>query len=132
MPVVRAGSQRPIRDLASALFGSVATSIPPVGGATMADTNRPARPDEPIEAELVVEPTAPATAEPALDPDYDEHGVPSLDYVRQKIEGRYATSIGLTELAEDTPEARTEAQQAADREEAARARLEEIRRSLRP
>ena len=58
--------------------------------------------------------------------------MPSLDYVRQKIEGRYATSLGLNELAEDTQAARTEQQQAAEREEAARARLEEIRRSLRP
>jgi hypothetical protein len=98
----------------------------------MTDANRPTRPDEPIEAELVTEPGGPATTEPAPAPDYDEHGVPSLDHVRQKIEGRYATSIGLTELAEDTPAARTEQQRAADREEAARARLEEIRRSLRP
>jgi hypothetical protein len=95
----------------------------------MADANRPTPPDEPIEAEQVEEPTGTG---PVPAPDYDEHGVPSLDYVRQKIEGRYATSLGLTELAEDTPAARTEQQRAADRDEAARARLEEIRRSLRP
>jgi hypothetical protein len=98
----------------------------------MTDANRPTRPDEPVEAELVAEPTGPARTGPPPAPDYDEHGVPSLDYVREKIEGRYATSVGLTELAEDTPAARTEQQQAADREEAARTRLEEIRRSLRP
>ena len=47
----------------------------------------------PIDAEIVPDPTPPAP--PA--PDYDEHGVPSLDYVREKIESRYATSIGAAE-----------------------------------
>jgi phage shock protein A len=83
---------------------------------------------EPIDAEIVPDP-APA-AVPAPAPDYDEHGVPSLDYVRNKIEGRYATSIGATELAEETVEGRSLAQQEADREEAAKARLAEIRKSL--
>lgn len=63
-------------------------------------------------------------------PDYNAAGVPSLDFVRDKIEGRYAQSLGSTELAEETPEARSVAKQAADREEAARERLEAIRRSL--
>ncbi|HYN72939.1 MAG TPA: hypothetical protein VES60_10590 [Nakamurella sp.] len=64
-------------------------------------------------------------------PDYSKAGVPSLDYVRDKIEGRYAHSLGATELAEGIPEVRSFEEQAAKREEAARDKLEEIRRSLR-
>src|ERR1700712_758275 len=33
-------------------------------------------------------------------PDYSAAGVPSLDYVRDKIEGRYGTAIGSAELAQ--------------------------------
>ncbi|MEN3270133.1 hypothetical protein [Pseudonocardia sp.] len=63
-------------------------------------------------------------------PDYDERGVPSLDYVRDKIESRYATSLGAAELAEGTAKARTLEEQEAEREQAAKAKLDEIRRSL--
>ena len=63
-------------------------------------------------------------------PDYDERGVPSLDYVRDKIESRYATSLGAAELAEGTAEGRTLEEQEAEREQAAKAKLDEIRRSL--
>jgi phage shock protein A len=78
---------------------------------------------QPIDAEIVPDPAPPA-------PDYDEHGVPSLDYVRDKIEGRYATSIGAAELAEGTAAGRDVEQQEAERAAAAKAKLEEIRRSL--
>lgn len=64
-------------------------------------------------------------------PDYSVAGVPSLDFVRDKIEGRYARSLGSTELAEETPEARSFQEQAAKREEAAQEKLAAIRRSLR-
>lgn len=92
----------------------------------------PASEPEPIEAELVDEAPAPPPAPPvpAPAPDYDEHGVPSFDHVRDKIESRYATSVGAGELAAETPEGRTLEQQLAEREKAAAARLEEIRRSL--
>ncbi len=63
--------------------------------------------------------------------DYNQAGVPSLDFVRDKIEGRYGRSLGSTELAQETPEARSFEEQAAKREEAARDKLAEIRRSLR-
>lgn len=82
-------------------------------------------PSEPIDAELV----PPTTPEPPA-PDYDERGVPSFDYLRNKIEGRYATSLGSTDLAEDTPEARSLEEQQAAREQAAKAKLDEIRRGL--
>ncbi|MEJ3657597.1 PspA domain-containing protein [Actinomycetes bacterium KLBMP 9759] len=93
-----------------------------------------ADPNEPIDAEIVPEPVAPPTAPApsvvAPDPDYDERGVPSFDFVRDKIEGRYATSIGQQELAGETAQGRTVAEQEAEREKAAKAKLDEIRRSL--
>jgi hypothetical protein len=64
-------------------------------------------------------------------PDYNAAGVPSLDYVRDKIEGRYAHSLGSSELAKETPESRSFEEQAAKREEAAKEKLAAIRRSLR-
>lgn len=88
----------------------------------MADT-----PNEPIDAEIVPDPAAPA------DPvrfDYTDAGVPTLDYVRDKIEGRYATSLGMGELVGETERARSLAEQEEKRKEAAAAKLEEIRRSL--
>jgi len=63
--------------------------------------------------------------------DYTQAGVPSLDFVRDKIEGRYAQSLGSTELAAETPEARSFEEQAAKRAEAAKEKLDAIRRSLR-
>ncbi|WP_250548976.1 hypothetical protein [Pseudonocardia sp. H11422] len=71
------------------------------------------------------------TGEPGPAPDYTEAGVPSLDHVRDKIEGRYARSLGATELAEETEQAQSSAEQQAEREKAGRERLEQIRRSLR-
>jgi phage shock protein A len=58
-------------------------------------------------------------------------GVPTFDFVRDRIEGRYATAIGATELADESAAGRSVAQQQEDRDAKARERLEEIRRSLR-
>lgn len=90
---------------------------------------------EPIDAEIVPDPAAvpppPAPpSPPAPAPDYDEHGVPSFDYVRSTIENRVATSIGLGELAAETPQGRSIEEQEAERAKAAAAKLEEIRRSM--
>ena len=63
-------------------------------------------------------------------PDYTADGVPTFDFVRDRIERRAATADGAEELDAATPEAHDLAQQEAAREEAARAKLEEIRRSL--
>ena len=80
-------------------------------------------------------PGTPIVSDPAITAppaDYTAGGVPSLDFVRNKIEGRYATSLGATELAEDViPEVKSAREQAAAREEAARDKLEAIRRSMR-
>src|ERR1700712_4422999 len=75
------------------------------------------------------EPAVPAVdtpAEPADHPipvDYTDAGVPTFDFVRDRIEGRTATALGQGELDAETPEGRTLAQQEADRDEAARERL---------
>ncbi len=87
------------------------------------------RASEPIEAEIVPDPAPPAPPSPPT-PDYDEHGVPSLDYVRDKIESRYATSLGAAELAEGTAAGRSVEEQEAERAAKAKAKLEELRRSL--
>ena len=58
-------------------------------------------------------------------------GVPTFDFVRDKIEGRHATALGTTELADESAAGRSLAQQEEDRDTAARKRIEEIRRSLR-
>jgi len=85
----------------------------------------PETPDEPIDAEIVPEP---AQAPPPTG--YTDGGVPTLDYVRDKIESRYATALGMEELVGDTDQARSLAEQEEKRKEAAAAKLEEIRRSL--
>lgn len=82
---------------------------------------------KPVEAEIVADPVPPP---PTPAPDYDEHGVPSLDHLRDKIEGRYATSLGAAELAGDTDAGRSLEEQEAERAAAAKAKLEELRRSL--
>jgi phage shock protein A len=70
------------------------------------------------------------TVLPAPDPGYDAHGVPTFDAVREKIETRYGTAIGATELAEETPEGRSVAEQYEARERAAAERLQQIRESM--
>ena len=89
-------------------------------------------PDTPeiIDAEIVPDPAPLPPVPTTTTPDYDERGVPSFDHVRNKIEGRYATSIGATELADETEAARSFDEQQAAREKAAKKKLEEIRRSL--
>jgi hypothetical protein len=87
-----------------------------------------------IDAEIVEDPAALLAAAkadpPAFSPDYDEHGVPSFDYVRAKIEGRSAVAVGSTELAGETAEGRALDEQMAERDRKAKEKLDEIRRSL--
>ncbi|MPZ84367.1 MAG: hypothetical protein GEV28_29825 [Actinophytocola sp.] len=99
-------------------------------------TTGPDRPeqDEVLDAE-VVEPTAvelsaqPPPVVPAGD--YTDAGVPSFDYVRDRIEGRYATSLGAGELPEEAATTNSLDEQMAKREQAGRDKLEEIRRAMR-
>ncbi len=79
--------------------------------------------------------SAPIVTDPAFTPpptDYTDAGVPSMDFVRDKIEGRYANALGSAELAEEVlPEVKSMRERAAEREEAGRDKLEAIRRSMR-
>ncbi|OMC54426.1 hypothetical protein A5747_16375 [Mycobacterium sp. IS-836] len=74
------------------------------------------------------EPMTPA--EP--DPGYDDAGVPTFEYVREKIETRYGTSQGAAELAAETPEGRDVEEQYDERQRAAAERLAQIRESMHP
>lgn len=73
------------------------------------------------------------TSTPVIPPDtgYTAAGVPTLDGVREKIETRYGTALGATELAEETTEGRAAAQRFEARQHAAADKLEEIRSSMR-
>jgi phage shock protein A len=65
------------------------------------------------------------------DPGYDSAGVPTFDSVREKIEGRYATAQGATELDSESPEGQSVDQQYEERRRAATERLSQIRESMR-
>ena len=88
-----------------------------------------------VDGEIVDDTAATALAVPSPslpDPDYSESGVPGFDFVRDKIESRYTTSQGSSEVAglgtENTVEALDK--KIADREQAGKDRLAEIRRSM--
>jgi phage shock protein A len=87
-------------------------------------------PREPVDAEIVPDSAPSLPPPPAATPDYDERGVPSFEHIRDKIEGRAATGIGMAELAADTAAGRSIEEQEAERARAAKAKLEEIRRSM--
>jgi phage shock protein A len=61
---------------------------------------------------------------------YTDSGVPTFDSVREKIETRYGTSVGASELAAETPEGRTVEERYEKRQQAAAERLAEIRDSM--
>jgi hypothetical protein len=64
------------------------------------------------------------------DPGYTPAGVPTLEGVREKIETRYGTALGATELAQETPEGRAVAERYDAVQKAAARKLEEIRASM--
>lgn len=76
----------------------------------------------------------PVSATPPLEPDvepgYDDTGVPTFESVREKIETRYAASLGAAELAAETPEAQAVEERYAARQRAAAERLAQIRESM--
>ncbi|GAA2900877.1 hypothetical protein GCM10010472_68920 [Pseudonocardia halophobica] len=93
---------------------------------------------EPIDAEIVETETAGTSPVPVAPPapgtptaaGYTDEGVPTLDYVRDKIESRAATAAGWQELTGDTEAGRDVEEKFAEREQKAKDRLEEIRRSM--
>ena len=74
-------------------------------------------PDEPADSDAARQP----------DPGYDSAGVPTFESVREKIENRYATSLGDAELDAETPEGRSVEEQYEERQRAA---AERWRRSV--
>jgi phage shock protein A len=92
-------------------------------------TSEPGEREEPqvVDAEIVDDAPEPQVPQG----DYNEAGVPSFDYVRDRIEGRYGTSVGSTELAAETPEGRSIDEQMAERDRAGKEKLEQIRRAMR-
>lgn len=82
----------------------------------------------PADSEPGAEPPPPAEA---ADTGYTPGGVPTFESVREKIETRYGTAIGATELAAETPEGRSVEEQYEERQRAAAERLEQIRESVR-
>lgn len=91
-------------------------------------------PDDSTPADPAPEPTPAPAPVPVPEPDtgYTPAGVPTLEGVREKIESRYGTALGATELAEDTPEAQAAAERYAARQKAAEEKLAEIRNSMKP
>ncbi|WP_040795582.1 hypothetical protein [Nocardia higoensis] len=64
------------------------------------------------------------------DSGYSSSGVPTFDSVRDKVDRRFGTAQGMSELDRLTPAGRDADEQFAAREQAARERLDRIRRSL--
>lgn len=86
---------------------------------------------EPIEAEFVdLPPSGPVAPSYEQVTGYTTAGVPTFDHVREKIERRTTTALGAEELAHDTSAGQDAARAFEEREKAAKAKLDEIRRSL--
>ncbi|GAB7070873.1 hypothetical protein [Mycolicibacterium hodleri] len=88
-------------------------------------------PEEIVDAEIVPDP--PAETPPPTPPEtgYTQGGVPTFESVREKIETRFGTAIGSSELASETAEGREVEEQYEARQRAAHDRLEQIRASMR-
>ncbi|WP_448394505.1 hypothetical protein [Mycolicibacterium sp. XJ879] len=71
----------------------------------------------------------PPPADPA-ETGYTPSGVPTFESVREKIETRYGTAIGASELAAETPEGRSAEEQYEKRQRTAAERLAAIRESM--
>lgn len=98
------------------------------GEPTADEESTPEAQDTTSEALESPPPTPPAGA---ADSGYTPDGVPTFESVREKIETRYGTAIGATELAAETPEGRSVEEQYEERQRAAAERLEQIRNSMR-
>ena len=69
----------------------------------------------------------------AIQPDsgYDSTGIPTFEFVRDKIESRYATAEGAAEFDAESPQGQSVDEQYEERQRAAAERLAEIRKSMR-
>jgi phage shock protein A len=117
------------------------------GAAAVAGAVPPALDDDEdvVDAEIVETAVSGSPAYGSIAPDYSDSGVPSLGYLRDRIEGRDATAAGSAELAQseasreqsrrataEQQAAVTAERQRAAREQAGKDKLEEIRRQLHP
>lgn len=89
---------------------------------------------EPLDAEIVetvetVETTAPAPTRADVT-GYTDAGVPTFDHVRDVINRRTAVAIGSEELARGTAAGDEAERRLVEHEKAAKAKLDEIRRSM--
>lgn len=66
------------------------------------------------------------------EPDYDSSGVPSFEFVREKIERRHGAAQGAAELDAESPEGESIENMFEERRRAAADRLAQIRESMRP
>jgi hypothetical protein len=123
------GSEKPVPAVTPATAATSPTPVAPATPATPAVSaaDITATPLPPVPAPVLDTGILPA---PVLDTGYTEAGVPTLDGVREKIETRYGTALGATELAEETPEVRSATEQYEARNKAAAEKLEEIRASM--
>ncbi|WP_330231836.1 hypothetical protein OHA40_04685 [Nocardia sp. NBC_00508] len=67
---------------------------------------------------------------PAAGGGYSDSGVPTFESVRDRVEQRFGTAQGMSELDRQTPAGRRADEQWEAREKAARERLDRIRKSL--
>ncbi|BBX73659.1 hypothetical protein H7H78_10165 [Mycobacterium shinjukuense] len=74
---------------------------------------------------------APETPDAQPDPGYDSGGVPTWEFLREKIERRHATALGASELDTETADGRAVEEQYEQRQRAAAERLAQIRESMR-
>jgi phage shock protein A len=100
-----------------------------MSGDSTADEKPAREPEEATSAALEPPPPIPSPAE-AADTGYTPDGVPTFESVREKIETRYGTALGATELAAETPQGRSVEEQYEERQRAAAERLEQIRKSM--
>lgn len=92
---------------------------------------QPSAPEGESEPPEAADSARPPHVVPEPDPGYTPAGVPTLEGVREKIETRYGTALGATELAQETPEGRAAAERYDAIQKAAAEKLEEIRSSMR-
>lgn len=98
----------------------------PAAQTAAATTNQVAAATDPATS-----PALPPVIVPQPDTGYTAAGVPTFEGVREKIETRYGTALGATELAEETPEVRGASERYEAVQKAAADKLEEIRSSMR-
>lgn len=85
-----------------------------------------------VSSRVPADPGASITGVPAPAFDYTDSGVPTLGYVRDRIEKRWGTAQGSAELAGETETAEQQQKRDEDRAALAAEKLAEIRRGLTP